>query len=134
MVMAKKAGDEGKTDGGLESSEGARRGRPGRRSVAERTQAVLELISGKASVDQLAKRYGVLPATVVNWRDEGIAGIEAALRQGEGGSPRERELEQRLAEMEETLREVSLKYALASRGVEEWKSTARPTRRRRSPK
>lgn len=133
MVMAKKAGDEGKADG-LESSEGARRGRPGRRSAAERTQAVLELIAGKASVDQLAKRYGVLPTTVANWKDEGIAAIEATLRQGEGGSPRERELEHRVVELEETLREVSLKYALASRGVEEWKATGRPTRRRRSPK
>lgn len=133
MVMAKKVSEAGNSTS-VENGEGATRGRPGRRSVAERTQAVLELLSGKASADQLAKRYGVLPTTVTGWRDEAIGGIEAALRQGDGGSPRERELEHRVVELEETLKEVSLKYALASRGVEEWKSTARPTRRRRSPK
>jgi hypothetical protein len=94
----------------------------------------MELLAGKASADQLAKRYGVLPATVTGWRDEAIGGIETALRQGDGGSPRERELERRVVELEETLKEVSLKYALASRGVEAWKATARPTPRRRSPK
>lgn len=133
MVMAKKP-VESQNNVSVEGGEGVTRGRPGRRSVAERTQAVLELLSGKASIDQLAKRYGVLPATVTGWRDDAIGGIESALRQGEGGSPRERELENRVGELEETLKEVSLKYALASRGVEEWKATARPTRRRRSPK
>jgi transposase-like protein len=131
MVMAKK-GEERSGGRNLENGEGATRGRPGRRSAAERTQAVMELLSGKASVDQLAKRYGVLPATVTGWRDDAVAGIEEALRQGDGGSPRERELEHRVAELEDTLRDVSLKYALAQRGVEEWKSTARPTPRRRS--
>jgi hypothetical protein len=36
--------------------EGAQWGRPGRRSVEDRTQAVLELLAGKATVDQLARR------------------------------------------------------------------------------
>src|ERR1051326_6894851 len=133
MVMTKKAGDQ-TSAATPEHGEGVTRGRPGRRSASERKQAVLELLAGKASIDQLAKRYGVLPATVTGWRDEALAGIETALRQGDGGSPRERELEHRVEELEDALREVSLKYALASRGVEEWKSTARPTRRKRSPK
>lgn len=133
MVMTKKASEQA-ANTNIENGEGLKRGRPGRRSVAERTQAVLDLLSGKSSLDQLAKKYGVLPVTVTGWRDGAISGIEAALRQGDGGSPRERELERRVVELEETLKEVSLKYALASRGVEEWKSTARPTRRRRSPR
>lgn len=133
MVMAKKTGDQnGATS--PEGAEGTTRGRPGRRSAADRREAVLELLSGKASVDQLAKRYGVLATTVTGWRDDALSGIEEALRHGEGGSPRERELEDRVEELEEALKDVSLKYALASRGVEEWKSTARPTRRRRSRK
>lgn len=94
----------------------------------------MELLSGKASVDQLAKRYGVLPGTVTGWRDEAIEGMETALRHSEGGSPRERELERKVVELEEALKDVSLKYALASRGVEAWKATARPTVRRRSSK
>lgn len=60
--------------------------------------------------------------------------METALRHADGGSARERELERRVMELEETLKDVSLKYALASRGVEAWKATARPTRRGRSLK
>lgn len=37
-----------------EEREGAVRGRPGRRSVEDRTEAVLALLAGKATVDQLA--------------------------------------------------------------------------------
>jgi transposase-like protein len=37
------------------------RGGPGRRSVEDRQHVVLELLAGKASVDQLARRYGVNP-------------------------------------------------------------------------
>ena len=36
----------------------ARRGRPGRRTAAERKQAVLQLLAGKATLDQLARRFG----------------------------------------------------------------------------
>jgi transposase-like protein len=48
---------------GMETDEGVVRGRPGRRTTEERTQAVLELLSGKASVDQLASRFGVQAST-----------------------------------------------------------------------
>jgi transposase-like protein len=132
MVSMKKTAEQTTTS--VEGTEGVTRGRPGRRSTADRTQAVMELLAGKFSTDQLAKRFGVLPATVTGWRDEAVAGMEAALRRGDNGSPRERELERRVEELEETLKDVSLKYALASRGVEAWKATARPTPRRRSPK
>ena len=40
------------------------RARPGRRTTEERMQAVLALLSGKATVDQLAARHGVLPSTI----------------------------------------------------------------------
>ena len=48
------------------------RGRPGRRSAEERTEAVLELLSGKASVDQIARRFGVRASTVEGWRDQAL--------------------------------------------------------------
>ena len=44
------------------------RGRPGRRSAEDRRLAVLELLSDKATVDQLARRYGVTSETVEGWR------------------------------------------------------------------
>jgi len=130
MVMAKKT--EPSNTSGPAAGEGVTRGRPGRRTMEERSQAVLELLSGRSSVDQLAKRYGVLPATVAGWKEQALAGIETALRQGDGGSPRERELERKVEGLEDALRDVSVKYALAQRGVEEWKATARPTPRGRS--
>jgi hypothetical protein len=75
--------------------DGAVRGRPGRRSVEDRTGAVLALLAGKASVDQLAMRTGVRKETIEGWRAEALAGVEAALRHS-GKSPRERELEKEL--------------------------------------
>jgi hypothetical protein len=56
-----------------ESSEtgGESRGRPGRRSVEDRQRAVLELMAGKATVDQLARRAEFLarPNIAAHLRD-----------------------------------------------------------------
>jgi len=51
-----------------EDPAGVRRGRPGRRSVGERTGAVVELLSGKATVGQVAFHFGVHPKTVEKCR------------------------------------------------------------------
>lgn len=51
------------------------RGRPGRRTVKERQRAVLDVLAGKATADQVARRPGVLPATVEGWRVDALAGI-----------------------------------------------------------
>jgi transposase-like protein len=59
------------------------RARPGRRSVEERQQAVLELLGGKATVDQVARRLGVLASTVEDWREDALGGIAEALRRVE---------------------------------------------------
>jgi hypothetical protein len=39
-----------------EEVDGAHWGRPGRRSVQDRKDAVLQLLAGKATVDQLARQ------------------------------------------------------------------------------
>jgi transposase-like protein len=62
--------------------DGGQRGRPGRRSVQDRKDAVLQLLAGKATVDQLARQYGVRPETVEGWRADALAGVEEALRLG----------------------------------------------------
>ena len=69
------------------------RGRPGRRSVEDRRSAVMELLSGKASVDQLARRYGVKPETIEGWREEAVGAIDEALRRGTGKGDRELDVE-----------------------------------------
>ncbi len=73
--------------------DGGQRGRPGRRSVQDRHNAVLEVLQGKATVDQVARRLGVRPETVVGWREAALEGMTAALQRGDGPSARERELE-----------------------------------------
>lgn len=103
------------------------RGRPGRRSTEERTQAVLELLSGKASVDQLARRFGVRAATVEGWREQALEGISESLRQGSGKSARELELERDLANLEKAFTNLAIKHELVDRALKN-----RPTRPGRS--
>ena len=47
-------------------------------------------------------------------------------------TPKERELEAKVEELEVALKRISIQHALAMNGVEEWKKTARPTRPARS--
>jgi transposase-like protein len=93
------------------------RARPGRRTVQERHEAVLELLSGKASVDQVAKRLGVLPSTVEGWRDEAVAGMAEALRRGSGKSARELELEREVKQLRDVLTETAISKALLEQAL-----------------
>jgi transposase len=106
-----------------EASTDERRGRPGRRSVEDRASAVLELLSGKASIDQLARRFGVHPSTVEKWRQDALDGMAVALRQGTGKSGREVELEKRVKDLERAFTDVAIKKELLERFLAE-----RPTR------
>jgi transposase-like protein len=105
-------------------SEAVVRGRPGRRSVEDRQQAVLELLSGKASVDQLARRLGVLPTTVEGWRADALAGVADALRRGSAKSERERELEREVAQLRHVVTETTIEKEL-------WKAAAEKERQGR---
>jgi transposase-like protein len=106
-----------------------RRGRPGRRSGHERADAVLQLLSGKASIDQIALRFGVQAQTVERWRELAMAGIEQSLRTGESGSPRERELARQLATLEKAFTHLAMKHELVERALRE-----RPSRPERWPR
>ena len=120
-------------DGGLAAESGdVVRGRPGRRSVAERREAVLAVLAGKSSVDQVARQYGVLPATVEGWRDQALAAIETAMVQGDRSSPRERALERENAELKSVVGNLSVEKSLLLKAVDEWKRSSRPTRPARS--
>lgn len=112
-----------------QESASVRRGRPGRRSAEERRQAVLELLSGKATVDQLGVRFGVKPETIESWREVALDGIGEAQRQGTGKSARERELEKKLRSLERAFTDLAIRNELAERAL-----TERPTRRGKSPR
>lgn len=115
---------------GSEAS-GESRGRPGRRSVEDRQRAVLELMSGKATVDQLARRLGVLPSTVEGWREDALAGIEEALRRGSGKSASEQAMERKVRDLEKVVTTLSIQKCLLENALETERGK-RPTEPARS--
>ena len=132
--QSRRRGGSASPRGGAERSEAeargdAVRGRPGRRSAEERTQAVLELLSGKASVDQIARRFGVRAETVEGWREQALEGVGEAMRQGTGKSVRELALERDLASLEKAFTHLAIKHELVERALKERPS--RPGRSRR---
>lgn len=112
-----------------EMVDGGQRGRPGRRTAQEKQDAVLQLLAGKATVDQLARRYGVRPATVEGWREAAMAGVEAALRSG-GVSKRERELERENKNLRGVVTTLSIDKALLEREVSKCRGPSRPGKSR----
>ena len=104
-----------------------KRGRPGRRSVEDRVEAVLDLLSGKASVDQIARRHGVQAETVERWREVALEGLATSLRQGSGKTGRELALERDLRDLEQAFTRVAMQKELLERALNE-----RPSRPRRS--
>ena len=109
---------------------GGLRGRPGRRSAQDRHSAVLEILQGKATIDQVARRLGVHPETVEGWKETALEGMTAALQRGDGPSPRERELEKENGTLRDALTRSAMQVELLQRelGI----PNARPSPRRRS--
>jgi transposase-like protein len=85
--------------------------------VEDRTEAVLELLSGKASVDQIAWRMGVRADTVEGWRAVALEGVQAALRQGSGKTGRERALERELDQVKRAFTSVAMQKELLERAL-----------------
>lgn len=126
-----KGGGEASEPTTEEGAGGAVRGRPGRRTLADRKEAVLQVLSGKASIDQVAVRMGVYPSTIEQWRDQALAGVSEALLRGDVATERERQLEKENAQLKESLKDVSVRYALAQQALDKLGPTppARPRKR-----
>ncbi len=101
-----------------EAKEADVRGRPGRRTVEERRKAVLDVLMGKATVDQIARRLGVEPATVENWRQDAMGGIGEALRRGSGRTARELELEKEVRQLRHVVTQSAIKAALLEQALD----------------
>ena len=71
-------------------------GRRSELSVAERRKAVLVLLRREEATSWLGRRYGVSEQTLYRWRDEFLAGGEAALAgsSGKNSDPRKRRIEE----------------------------------------
>jgi transposase-like protein len=89
---------------------------------------VLELLSGKATVDQIARRFGVYPSTVENWRTVALEGMTQSMRQGTGKGSREVELERKLKTLERAFTDLAIRHELVQRFLDE----RRPTKPGRS--
>ncbi len=70
-------------------------------TVPQRREAVLMLLRREEPAGKLARRYGISEQTLYRWRDEFLAGGDAALASGKGGvDPRDREIRELKKEME----------------------------------
>jgi transposase-like protein len=116
-IAARGSGASGSGSDPQDDGVGVRRGRPGRRSTEERTQAVLELLSGKASVDQIAFRFGVQPSTVQRWREMALEAVEASLRQGSAKTSQELALEKKLRGLERAFTDLAIRHELVQKAL-----------------
>ena len=109
------------------------RARPGRRTVEERQRAVLDILGGKASVDQIARRLGVHADTVEGWRQDALGGIEESLRRGSGKTPRELELERENDKLKRVVTTTAIEKCLLEQAleIERKKRPTGPARSRR---
>ena len=70
--------------------------------ITQRREAVLALLRREESATQIARRWGISDATLYRWRDEFLAGGEAALANGKGGTDaRAREIRELRSQLEE---------------------------------
>jgi transposase-like protein len=83
--------------------------------VEDRTQAVLELLSGKATIDQISRRLGVQHATVEKWKEIALEGLAGSLKAGSGKTQRERNLERELKTLENAFTRLAIKHEIAER-------------------
>lgn len=79
---------------------------------------MLELFSGKATVDQIGRRLGVHAATVEGWRQDGLTGVGEALRRGSGKSPRELELERENRDLRAVVTQTAIQKCLLEQALE----------------
>ena len=70
-------------------------------TIPQRREVVLMLLRREEPAEKLARRFGVSQQTLYRWRDEFLAGGEAALANGKGGAdPRDREVQELKKEVE----------------------------------
>lgn len=79
---------------------------------------MLELMAGKATVDQIARRLGVHASTVEGWRQDALAGVEQALRRGSGKPASELELERKYRDLERVVTTLSIQKCLLEQALD----------------
>ncbi len=81
-------------------------------SISERREIILSLLRREEPAKVLARRHGLSENTMYRWRDDFLAGGEAALANGKGqADPRERqiaELKKQLGERDQIIGELTI--------------------------
>ena len=81
-------------------------------TVSQRREVVLMLLRREEPAAKLARRFGISEHTLYRWRDDFLAGGEAALASGKGqNAPRNREnveLKKQLAERDQVIGELTI--------------------------
>jgi len=81
-------------------------------TVSQRREVVLMLLRREEAAGKLARRLGVSEPTLYRWRDDFLAGGEAALSAGKGQhDPRERELaelKKQLSQRDQVIGELTI--------------------------
>ncbi len=106
-VPRRAGGAEGAERSDGPAAEPARRGRPQRPSLDAKENAILELLAGKATVEQIMRRLNVTADTVEGWRGQALQGVSNGLRYA-GRSPREVDLERELRNAKDALGKAAI--------------------------
>jgi transposase-like protein len=81
-------------------------------TVPQRREAVLMLLRREEPAAKVARRFGVSEHTLYRWRDDFLAGGEAALASGKGqNDPRDRqiaELQKELTQRDQVIGELTI--------------------------
>ena len=88
--------------------------------------------SSTATVDAVALRFGVREETVDQWRQDAVAGIASAMRQGDGQSASERALEKELKGLKKAFTDLAIRHELIKNALEV-RPPSRPGRSAKGP-
>ena len=102
-------------------------------SVKDRRDAVLMMLRKERSGSALARQFGVSEPTLYRWRDDFIAGGEAALAEGKGDrNPRDRqiqELEEDIEKRDQVIGELTIANRILKKTSDGSSRMKRPGRR-----
>jgi transposase len=93
-------------------------GRPPQKSVEDKTRIVLAVLKGEITIAEAARREGTSQTSVAAWRDQFLAGGQAALaeRSRHGPNTREQALETEIEQLNTALGEAHMELRLWRKG------------------
>ncbi|MGH2703833.1 MAG: transposase [Actinomycetota bacterium] len=92
--------------------------RPPQKSVEDKARIVLAVLKGEISIAEAARREGTSQTSVSAWRDQFLAGGQAALAEGSRHGPRGREeaLDAEIEQLNTALGEAHMELRLWRKG------------------